>query len=186
MTASRRISDYDIRLIPKPLWGVSLASVCLASSWEPIRQQAILANAGNCYFADEVGRHDGTLEAHERWEYDLKGKVTLTAIWPLCPHCHELFHPGRVLARSGQAGLDRLTRRYAETAGIPFSTAQRRYHNAFRNHSLASAVRTWSIDTSAVSQHFPLKAKKAKEAQLSPHRWVPNPFQRGKSDVLSG
>lgn len=176
MTSNKKLADHNIRLIPKPLWGLSLASVCLPSSWEPIRQDAILATAGRCLFAHEPGSHDGTLEAHERWEYDLTGKVTLNEIWPLCRHCHELFHPGRVLARAGKVGLDRLTRRYAATAGIATSAAQRRYQNAFSNHAIASAIRIWTIDTSTVAKHFPLKPKKAKEKQISPHRWSPNPF----------
>lgn len=185
MSALLQIAQQDVRLIPRPLWGYSLASLCVASSWGAIRDDAILGASGRCVFSQSPGKHDGTLEAHERWTYDLSGCVRLEAIWPLCRHCHELFHPGRVLARSGQRGLNQLTRRYASTAAIGQSEAKRRYDAAFRSHSLASKIPKWTINASLVAAHFPLKAKKAKLPGLEAHAWHPNPFAHGNSTITA-
>lgn len=176
MSAQTPFSKQDVRLIPKPLWGFSLASLCVASSWNIVRDEALTSSGSQCRFRCLPGRHDGTLEAHERWSYDQSGTVTLQEIWPLCRNCHELFHPGRTLAHSGQAGLDRLTRRYAAAAGVERREAQRRYAAAFHSHSIASKIQRWTIDTSLVSPHFPLKAKRAKLASLGLHSWNPYPF----------
>lgn len=173
-------SDQDVRLIPKPLWGYSLASLCAASSWNRVRDEALDEANGKCRYQCLPGTHAGTIEAHERWRYDSNGLVTLEAIWPLCRSCHELFHPGRVLAHHGQAGLDRLTRRYAAAAGIDHREAQRRYATAFRTHAVASKTDRWTIDTDYVSRHFPLKAKKAKTESIARHRWAPYPFTAPK------
>lgn len=183
MTTLPPFAQQDVRLIPKPLWGYSLASLCAPSSWNRIRDEAIASAGGECRYRCLPGRHDGTLEAHERWIYDLNGMVTLQEIWPLCRSCHELFHPGRTLARSGQSGLDRLTRRYAAAAGVERREAQRRYAAAFHAHSIASKIARWTIDTSRVSPHFPLKAKRAKFTSLEHHRWNPYPFAKS---VLAG
>jgi hypothetical protein len=169
-------SGHDIRLIPKPLWGCSLASLCASSSWNRVRDEALGEANGQCRYLCLPGTHGGTIEAHERWRYDLDGTVILEAIWPLCRHCHELFHPGRVLAHQGQAGLDRLTRRYATAAEIGRREAQRRYAIAFRNHAVASKIARWTIDTNIVSSHFPLRAKRAKTELIARHRWAPYPF----------
>ena len=179
MTPALPLSRHDIRLIPKPLWGYSLAALCLASSWNPIRSECIVSAGSSCAFADRPGRHDGTLEAHERWNYSDTGVVTLEGIWPLCRHCHELFHPGRVLAHAGRRGLERLTHRYAATAGIDRADAKRRYDTAFRNHSTTSKIPKWTIDASLVAAHFPLKAKRAKQPAIETHIWRPNPFVLG-------
>ena len=176
MTSAALFSEQDVRLIPKPLWGYSLASLCLASSWNGVRDHALQALPGGCRYQCLPGTHSGTIEAHERWRYDLNGRVVLEAIWPLCRACHELFHPGRVLAHRGQAGLERLTQRYAAAAGIGRSEAWRRYAEAFRVHSEASKIRRWSIDTTSVAPHFPLKVKRNKRSSLASHTWVPDPF----------
>ncbi len=169
-------SDQDVRLIPKPLWGCSLASICAASSWNRVRDEALGEANGKCRYLCLPGTHGGTIEAHERWRYDLNGTVILEAVWPLCRNCHELFHPGRILAHQGQAGLDRLTRRYAAAAGIDRRDAHRRYATAFRTHAVASKIPRWTIDTNCVSGHFPLRAKRAKAELIALHRWTPNPF----------
>lgn len=176
MIRQTTFSQQDVRLIPKPLWGYSLASLCVASSWNSVRDEALASTGGQCRYRCLPGRHDGTLEAHERWSYDPRGVVTLQEIWPLCRNCHELFHPGRTLAHSGQAGLDRLTRKYAAAAGVEKREAQRRYAAAFHSHSIASKILRWTIDTSHVSTHFPLKAKRAKLVSLGFHSWNPYPF----------
>ncbi len=91
-------ADDPVRLVPRPLWGVSLAALCTAKTWDGLRQGAEGFAEGRCRYAGEPGRHaPGPLHGHERWRYD-GDRAVLESVWSLCATCHDLFHPGRVWA----------------------------------------------------------------------------------------
>ncbi|GHE73835.1 hypothetical protein GCM10019059_36700 [Camelimonas fluminis] len=173
---SFRLADAEIRLVPKPLWGISLASVCTAGAWAAIRAHTLAADNGVCRFHATGGAHRGVLEAHERWHYH-SSTATLTDVWGLCPQCHAIFHPGRTLAHKGQSALQQLAVFYAQRADIATSEAFNRYDDAFQRHRILSETPRWTISLQAVESFFPLKIRKSARETLTAHIWSGNPFR---------
>lgn len=173
------LAAEEIRLIPSPLWGVSLAALCTAKTWDTIRK-AEEARAGcRCRFADDPGPHrDGPLHGHERWRYEA-GRATLSAIWTVCGTCHDMLHPGRVLAAGGMPALERLTDLYARRCGLSRAAAGRRYSAAFDEHARSSAIPLWTLDLSLVQPDWPLRLKRSALPKVSRHRWIGDPFGLG-------
>lgn len=171
-----KLSAVEIRLIPKPLWGLSLASICTTQTWRTIKNAVISPDTADCRFGADAGAHRGKLEGHERWRYDA-GYAQLVDIWPLCPACHSIFHPGRTLARHGQHGLQALQKTYAKRAMISNQEAARRYELAFQQHSDYSKHAQWKIDLTKYERYFPLSPKSAARPHLTPHIWVGDPFR---------
>lgn len=171
-------AEVEIRLIPSPLWGVSLAALCTGKAWDGVRKAAEAAGECRCRFADDPGLHrPGPLHGHERWRYD-GSRATLEAIWSVCGSCHDLLHPGRVLASGGEAALDRLIDLYARRSRTLRPAAERCYQHAFAAHARASAVPVWTIDIGLVAAHMPLRLKKGADRKVNLHRWIGDPFGR--------
>jgi hypothetical protein len=170
-------SRPDIRLIPTTLWGISLAGLCTGSCWEAIRAEALRSGA-RCIHADNPDRrthHFGSIHLHERWRYK-EGAASLEALWPVCGNCHDMMHPGRMLAVHGQVGLQRAVVRYARVFGIKEEMAWKEAQRALAEHTSNSRVDRWTVDLSLVEPRFPLKPKKSARAVLACHEWVGHPF----------
>lgn len=170
------LRDHDIRLVPSPLWGASLAALSTAKTWDTIRKDVEEKAGCRCQFQADPGFHrSGPLHGHERWRYE-NGTATLEAIWSICGSCHDMLHPGRVLASGGLDAYQRIRDAYSRRCDIPAITAEGRYRKAFEIHQELSEIRSWLIDVSLVSASMPLRAKKGGIPTIRKHRWIGMPF----------
>jgi hypothetical protein len=91
-----------MELIPKPLWGQSLAKL-YKTQWGRLRVEAYSKAGHRCEICGGTGQghttwNPGGLEAHEIWEYTIDGTNAtqrLIRLIALCPKCHECKHMGR-------------------------------------------------------------------------------------------
>ena len=91
-----------IELVPKALWGESLAGR-YRKQWDKLRVIAYAAADHRCEICGGTGSrfskaNPGGLEAHEVWEYVIEGQAgtqKLIRLIALCPRCHACKHMGR-------------------------------------------------------------------------------------------
>jgi hypothetical protein len=92
----------EIELIPRPLWGMSVAKQD-KRLWSRVRVGAYSTAGHRCEVCGETGprgsnANPGGLEAHEQWEYVREGATgiqRLVKVLALCPRCHRCKHMGR-------------------------------------------------------------------------------------------
>lgn len=170
-----RRSD-EIRLVPRPLWGISLSALCTAGHWKRCAER-LAGPPTECRFARLPGFHRaGSLHGHERWHY-CGQTATLEGVWWLCATCHDIYHPGRVQAVQGDEGLSRVTAIYAERCGASYIQARDQIANAFARYGSDSRFPTWTVDLSTVPDELlPLRLRKGREREVQRHRWIGDPF----------
>ncbi len=170
------MQGIDLRLVPRPLWGCSLSAMCTPRHWKAVTG-SLAGQPEQCRFAGCPGYHSSrSLHGHERWRYE-RGEARLESIWWLCPTCHEVFHPGRAQAIGGDAGLQRVTQRYAERCGITESEAESAVQRAFEQYRNDSRTLRWKIDLDLVPQNLlPLRCKSGKRTLIADHHWIGDPF----------
>lgn len=87
--------------IPLPMHGMAPRIVLGPKWWNKTRKAAYASTGWHC-LACGVHKSDAPkrwLEAHERYEVDyLLGRMTYLETVPLCHHCHNYCHPGRMRA----------------------------------------------------------------------------------------
>jgi len=94
----------EIELVPKPLWGKSLANMLPKAQWEALRAQRIQEKGARCEICGQAGR----VELHEIWKYDDERHIQrLLGLELLCVLCHSIKHFGRTqtLASRGEVDL---------------------------------------------------------------------------------
>jgi len=105
----------SIELIPRPLWGESLAKR-YKKAWDKLRVEAYANADHKCEICGGTGKigsriNPGGLQAHEVWEYTFDGPNAvqkLVRLIALCPECHGCKHMGRsykVMSRSAFLAL---------------------------------------------------------------------------------
>jgi hypothetical protein len=93
----------EIELVPKPLWGKSLANMLPKAQWEKLRAQRIQEKGARCEICGQAGH----VELHEIWEYDDERHVQrLAGLQLLCVLCHSVKHFGRAQAEATKGKLE--------------------------------------------------------------------------------
>src|SRR5260370_31103828 len=90
-----------IELVPKPVWGNSLAHRMTRANWNKIRWLVLERYRYHCGIC---GSDEKPLTCHELWEYDDEQHVQkLQGFIVLCRNCHAIKHYGRtnIKAREG-------------------------------------------------------------------------------------
>jgi hypothetical protein len=92
----------EIELVPKALWGMSLAQTN-RKQWDKLRLECYANAQFKCEICGGTGTN-GRIEAHEVWEYvtytsTMVGIQKLVRLIALCPNCHAFKHFGRSNAR---------------------------------------------------------------------------------------
>ena len=97
----------EIELIPKPLWGKSLAKMLPKDTWWRIKVERIREKGKRCEICSSLGN----VELHERWRYDDERHVQhLEGVILLCRKCHSIKHWGRtsIMAEQGEINLQEM------------------------------------------------------------------------------
>lgn len=105
--------------VPKPLHGTAPRTIFGAKWWDETRQAAYASTDYHCIacWCPKEDAYKKQLHAHEYYDINYAiGEVTVKAIIPLCPTCHDFIHSGRLLklvekgqysAASGKAIMER-------------------------------------------------------------------------------
>jgi hypothetical protein len=94
-----------VDLLPRSLWGRSLAKTLAWHAWRALRDDTLMAYAGRCAFcgASPAGH------VHERWEYRTRTRTaTVAELFLVCVDCHACIHWGRSQKVCRAQELDRL------------------------------------------------------------------------------
>jgi len=82
----------EIELVPRTVWYSSLYQLLPKNKWNAIKEEILAKEGRKCYIC---GSEEGTLTAHEFWEYDDKKHIQrLVEIHHLCDLCHKIKHIG--------------------------------------------------------------------------------------------
>jgi len=93
----------EIELVPKPLWGKSLANMLSRDQWERFRARRIPDKGERC----EVCGQLGPVQLHEIWEYDdVRHVQRLVGFEALCARCHSIRHFARTQALAAEGKID--------------------------------------------------------------------------------
>jgi hypothetical protein len=93
----------EIELVPKPLWGRSLAKILPKKEWLALKTQRLQEKGGRC----EICNHTDGLQLHEIWEYDDGRHIQrLVAFRLLCDKCHSIKHFGRTQTLAAEGKID--------------------------------------------------------------------------------
>lgn len=107
----------EIELVPKPLWGKSLASTLPKNEWKALRTKRIREKGEVCEICGRTGR----VQLHEVWNYDDAGRVQrLVGFQLLCTLCHQVKHFGRtrILAAEGKIDLKPVIDHFCKVNGL--------------------------------------------------------------------
>jgi hypothetical protein len=109
-----------IELVPKPLWGQSIAQ-CYKARWDELRRPCYRAAGYRCEICGGKGS-EHPVEAHEVWEYTDNGTTgvqRLVRLIALCPLCHQCKHMGRSGVVLPEAEFHRVLDHFARVNGWP-------------------------------------------------------------------
>jgi len=98
-----------IELVPRPLWGQSIAQLHKLQ-WDKLRKPCYRAAGYRCEICGGKGPAH-PVEAHEVWEYTddgIRGVQRLVRLIALCPDCHGTKHLGFTRTVKGEAEYGRL------------------------------------------------------------------------------
>jgi hypothetical protein len=88
------LAPLYVDLVPRTAWFENLRAELSAAEWAQVRAWTYRVSDCRCEACGGRGP-DHPVEAHERWQFDLKtGVQTLLGISALCPDCHEATHYG--------------------------------------------------------------------------------------------
>lgn len=122
-----QVLRLEIELVPRALWGLSLAKTLKRSEWDRLRYAAYSDAGHRCEICAGMGaggpaRNPGGLEAHEIWEYEVSGQSgvqRLKRIVALCPSCHKCKHMGRSRKVASPEQFADLKRHFLRVNSIP-------------------------------------------------------------------
>jgi hypothetical protein len=120
-----------IELVPRPLWGKSLATL-YRKQWDVFRKECYAAAGHKCEICGGVGEGKRKLEAHEVWQYTItgnRGLQTLIRLIALCPTCHAGKHLGRTVSVMPEAERDKVVAHMARVNGWDNPDRVRTYYN---------------------------------------------------------
>ena len=148
-----------IELVPKPLWGNSLAHRMARANWNKIRSLVVERYRYHCGIC---GSDEKPLTCHELWEYDDEQHVQkLQGFIVLCRNCHAIKHFGRtnIKAREGKTQLQPIIEHYCRVNNCTERDLQKDY---------GSALAVWKIRNTFIWEtDF---AKYASLVVLPPHQ----------------
>lgn len=101
-------------LVPSTVWYSSLYRLLPSAVWNRIRNGIIVKNGRKCEICGET---DGTMNLHERWNYDDVNYVQkLEGFILLCMMCHHVKHIGLagILANEGKLDYNEVVKHFCK------------------------------------------------------------------------
>ncbi len=132
----------SVGLVPKPLWGKSLAQLLPRHVWRQVREHVLAISSHRCV----VCRSTGNLVGDEVWAYDDATHVArLVSVRALCRMCHHVKHLGRSGRVLSQEEMDRVIQHALavnECDRHTFATHVRQAGDVWKRRN----KRRWTID----------------------------------------
>ncbi len=140
----------EIELVPKPLWGKTLAKMLPRDEWERLRVQRIQEKGERC----EICGQEGRVHLHEIWEYDDERHVQrLAGFQLLCATCHSIKHFGLTqnLAAEGKINLKPITTHFCKVNNCTFQDLKNHWRSTYERWKQRSQHQ-WTQDLSRLKQ----------------------------------
>ncbi len=131
----------NFELVPDGCWYSNLRSVLTKSAWQLVRNDAILRSNGRCSIC---GRKPKTLDAHERWSYDIENGIQkLEDVIAVCKDCHAVIHIGRTQL---VGDIVRAEEHYMKVNNCTYSEMRQDLGKANEEHKMRNQVSEWKLD----------------------------------------
>jgi hypothetical protein len=124
--------NLTAELVPSTVWYSSLYRLLPSDVWNSIRNGIIAKNGRKCQICGET---QGTMNLHERWNYDDINHVQkLEGFILLCRMCHHVKHIGLagILANEGKLDYNEVVRHFCKVNGCFEKEFAKHVDDAFR------------------------------------------------------
>jgi len=132
-------------LVPSTVWYSSLYRLLPNDVWNNLRESIIRKYGRKCQICGET---EGTMNLHERWNYDdLNYVQKLEGFILLCKMCHHVKHIGlaQILASEGKLDYNEVAKHFCTVNGCSGKDFERHVDDAFRVWRERS-LRRWTQD----------------------------------------
>ena len=135
--------DYKLNfeLVPDSCWYSNLRSILSKKQWDFIRADAKQRADGRCMIC---GKKTDRLDAHERWNYDIKNGVQkLEDVLAVCKDCHSVIHIGYTQLKGNE---ERAEKHFIKVNGCSYADYRKALGEANELHKLRNGVSEWKLD----------------------------------------
>ena len=133
----------DFELVPDSVWYSNLRSVLKPKEWDIVRRDAYARAEGRCMIC---GRPAKRLEAHERWDYNIKTCTQkLVDVVAICHDCHAVIHIGRTQL---VGDIDRAIKHFLKVNSCSYADYIKALSRANTLHQERNKIGEWKLDIS--------------------------------------
>jgi len=141
-----------IDLVPKPLWGKSLANLLPKDRWDKVHVEVRQRSEAMCEICGESRQH---LDCDEVWAYDNDARVAhLARLRMICPRCHQAKHFGRTTATSDQVAIEVVIAHFCQVNCRDRSTFEAHRKAAGDVWLERSRAGEWTVDFGVYAKEF--------------------------------
>ncbi len=134
-------------LVPDGCWYSNLRGVLTPSQWNLLKRIAKQKAGGKCSIC---GKQTDKLEAHERWEYDVKTHTQkLVGIISVCKDCHSVIHIGRTQLVGDER---RAEQHFMKVNDCSYADYRAELGKANEKHRELNKVSEWVLDISYLKE----------------------------------
>ena len=138
----------NFELVPDGCWGSNLRSILTKEQWDFLRKDAVGRSDGKCAIC---GKKTNRLDAHERWEYDIKEATQkLTDIIAVCKDCHSVIHIGFTQLKGNE---ERAEKHFMEVNECSYAQYRKALSEANELHRKRNEVSEWKLDLSYLKRY---------------------------------
>ncbi len=133
----------NFELVPDACWGVNLRNA-YPDLWKVVSK--IIRDRANSK-CTICGEYSNKLEAHEVWEYSLKGVQKLKDIIAVCPLCHSVIHIGRTELKGDIVLAEK---HFMKINACSYSEYRKALGEAVSKHKELNKISEWITDLSFI------------------------------------
>lgn len=138
----------DFELVPDSCWYSNLRSLLSKKQWDFLRADAKERAGGKCVIC---GRKTNSLDAHERWSYDIENGVQkLEDIIAVCKDCHSVIHIGYTQLKGNE---ERAERHFMKVNDCSYAEYRKALGEANKLHNERNKVLEWKLDLSYLKKY---------------------------------
>ena len=139
----------NFELVPDSCWYSNLRSLLSKKQWDFLRADAKARAGGKCAIC---GKQTSSLDAHERWSYDIeKGVQKLEDIIAVCKDCHSVIHIGYTQLKGNEV---RAEKHFMKVNNCSYAEYRKALGIANELHQQRNSVSEWKLDLTYLKRYI--------------------------------